>query len=191
MKSVPEEERTEDQNLFLHYYNERMPVGMNDCVMNRICRRFEREFDGYVSKASAFSSFDRSILKSGAEYTAAQMRAIKGSYEEFRQYVRRFRADSATERIDEAWRDSAYHAILVLFEKECRIACSDEKALCDLIATTPALNLRYKRETEEYLEQHLRLDMEKFYKMRLSFFQEYATIGRKANCVQQIINLFK
>lgn len=71
------------------------------------------------------------------------------------------------------------------------LIATPEKALCDLIATTPALNLRYKRETEEYLEQHLRLDMEKFYKMRLSFFQEYATIGRKANCVQQIINLFK
>ena len=69
------------------------------------------------------------------------------------------------------------------------LIATPEKALCDLIATTPSLNLRYKRETEEYLEQSLRLDMEEFYKMRLSIFQEYATIGRKANSVQQIINL--
>jgi len=69
------------------------------------------------------------------------------------------------------------------------LIATPEKALCDLIATTPSLNLRYKRETEEYLEQNLRLDMEEFYKMRLSIFQEYATIGRKANSVQQIINL--
>ena len=35
----------------------------------------------------------------------------------------------------------------------------------------------------------LRLDMEEFYKMRISIFQEYATVGKKANSVQQIINL--
>lgn len=69
------------------------------------------------------------------------------------------------------------------------LIATPEKALCDLIAITPSLNLRYKRETEEYLEQNLRLDMEKFYKMRLSIFQEYATVGRKANSIQQIINL--
>lgn len=69
------------------------------------------------------------------------------------------------------------------------LIATPEKALCDLIAITPSLNLRYKRETEEYLEQNLRLDMEEFYKMRLSIFQEYATIGKKANSIQQIINL--
>lgn len=133
MLDVPERERTEDQNLFLHYYNERMPVGMNDCVMNRICRRFEREFDGYVSKASASSTFDRSILKSGVGYTAAQARTIKTLYDEFRDYVRRFRADTTTERVDGDGRDSAYRSILGLYEKACRVACSDEKALCDIL----------------------------------------------------------
>lgn len=69
------------------------------------------------------------------------------------------------------------------------LIATPEKALCDFIATTPSLNLRYKRETEEYLEEYLRLDMEEFYMMRLSIFQEYATVGKKANSVQQIINL--
>ncbi len=69
------------------------------------------------------------------------------------------------------------------------LIATPEKALCDFIATTPSLNLRYKRETEEYLEEYLRLDMEEFYKMRKSIFQEYATVGKKANSVQQIINL--
>ena len=69
------------------------------------------------------------------------------------------------------------------------LIATPEKALCDFIATSPSLNLRYKRETEEYLEEYLRLDMEEFYKMRISIFQEYATVGKKANSVQQIINL--
>lgn len=69
------------------------------------------------------------------------------------------------------------------------LIATPEKALCDFIATSPSLNLRYKRETEEFLEEYLRLDMEEFYKMRISIFQEYATVGKKANSVQQIINL--
>ena len=69
------------------------------------------------------------------------------------------------------------------------LIATPEKALCDLIATTPSLNLRYKRETEEYLEHNLRLDMDEFHKMRLSIFQEYATVGKKATSIQQIINL--
>ena len=69
------------------------------------------------------------------------------------------------------------------------LIATPEKALCDFIATSPSLNLRYKRETEEFLEEYLRLDMEEFYMMRLSIFQEYATVGKKANSVQQIINL--
>ncbi len=69
------------------------------------------------------------------------------------------------------------------------LIATPEKALCDVIATTPSLNLRYIREVKEYLEQNLRLDMEEFHKMRLSVFQEYATVGKKANSVQQIINL--
>lgn len=73
--------------------------------------------------------------------------------------------------------------------KQQFLIATPEKALCDFIATSPSLNLRYKRETEEYLEEYLRLDMEEFYKMRISIFQEYATVGKKANSVQQIINL--
>lgn len=37
--AIPESERTERQRDFLRYYEKRMPVGTNDCVMNRICRR--------------------------------------------------------------------------------------------------------------------------------------------------------
>lgn len=69
------------------------------------------------------------------------------------------------------------------------LIATPEKALCDVIATTPSLNLRYIREVKEYLEQNLRLDMEEFHKMRLSVFQEYVTVGKKANSIQKIINL--
>ena len=46
--AIPTSEQTERQKDFIRYYHSRMPVSNNDCVMNRICRRFEQEFDGYL-----------------------------------------------------------------------------------------------------------------------------------------------
>ena len=36
--AIPENERNERQNEFLNFFYKRMPVGMGDCVMNKICR---------------------------------------------------------------------------------------------------------------------------------------------------------
>uniref|UniRef100_UPI0018AB6E68 RNA dependent RNA polymerase n=1 Tax=Flavonifractor plautii TaxID=292800 RepID=UPI0018AB6E68 len=40
------DELSEREREFIHYYLACMPVGISDCVTNRICRRFERAFDG-------------------------------------------------------------------------------------------------------------------------------------------------
>lgn len=51
--------------------------------MNKICRRFEEEFDGYIGKALGRVKFDYTIMKSGADYTYSQMSAIKKLHEEY------------------------------------------------------------------------------------------------------------
>lgn len=61
--SIPEERRTERQSDFLRYYRKRMPVGINDCVMNKICRRFEREFDGYLGRHNSATEFDYTMRR--------------------------------------------------------------------------------------------------------------------------------
>ena len=64
---LPIGETTERQREFLRYYEYRMPVGTNDCIMNKICRRFEDEFDGYIGKHNAAVKFDYTIMRSDAE----------------------------------------------------------------------------------------------------------------------------
>ena len=67
--------------------------------------------------------------------------------------------------------------------------CSDpEKALCDLIANTPSLFLRYRKEALAYLEEDLRFDMDSFYKLNPIIFSQYvATHGKKATSVNTIL----
>lgn len=131
--ALPEPERSEAQNTFLYYYYDRVPVGMNDCVMNKICRRFEEEFDGFAGKASAASVFDPAVLKSNEEYTPTQMRAVRDLYREFCDSVSRYRAEAETARIDKDECENAYRAYMSALIASCRVACSNSKALCNLI----------------------------------------------------------
>lgn len=70
------------------------------------------------------------------------------------------------------------------------LIASPEKALCDLIAATPSLILRYRREALVYLEEDLRLDMDSFYKFNPNIFERYIDAGgRKSSTINTILNL--
>lgn len=71
------------------------------------------------------------------------------------------------------------------------LIASPEKALCDLIANTSRLDLRYQREAREYLEEDIRLDMDAFANMKASIFREYAAVGKKGNSIRTILKLLE
>ena len=48
-----------------------------------------------------------------------------------------------------------------------------EKALCDLIANSPKVNLRYLKDAEIYLEEDIRMELEEFKQMDAEIFEEY------------------
>lgn len=54
------------------------------------------------------------------------------------------------------------------------IMATPEKALCDLIANLPGINLRYRKEALEFLEENLRFDMDRFNQLNPEIFSEYA-----------------
>ncbi|MFA6727441.1 MAG: hypothetical protein WCS17_04380 [Prevotella sp.] len=69
------------------------------------------------------------------------------------------------------------------------IMASPEKALCDLIANTPQLTLRYIKEAREYLEEDIRMDMDAFQKMHKEVFEAYIQVGKKARSIQTVLKL--
>ena len=64
---------------------------------------------------------------------------------------------------------------------------SPEKALCDLIANSPMVNLRYMKDVETYLEQDIRMELEDFCNMDIRIFEQYASVGKKANSIETLI----
>ena len=50
------------------------------------------------------------------------------------------------------------------------LMATPEKALCDLIANSPKVNLRYLKDVENYLQEDIRMEMDDFRNMDISIF---------------------
>ena len=71
------------------------------------------------------------------------------------------------------------------------IMATPEKALCDLIAILPGINLRYRKEALEFLEENLRFDMDRFSQLNPEIFSEYAKKGKKSTSILTILKLLQ
>lgn len=131
--ALPDAELSERQRDFMRYYHSRMPVGNNNCVMNRICRRFEKEFDGYLGKHNTEAEFDYTIMKSGVEYTRSQYNAILKLYDNYNKRLRNYVVFSNYERVDEYEAFSHMLEMRAEFEQECTKICQNRFALCDIV----------------------------------------------------------
>ena len=66
-----------------------------------------------------------------------------------------------------------------------------EKALCDLLAYSTKVNLRYLKDVEIYLTEDIRMDIEEFKKMDPTIFERYIEVGKKANSIQTLLNYLR
>lgn len=133
LMGLPCSELTERQKDFLCYYHKRMPVGNSDCVMNRICRRFEAEFDGYLGRHNGTTEFDYTIMKSGVEYSKSQYYDIAKLYENYNKRLREYAVFANYERVDEYDSFSKMMEMRTEFEQGCAEICQNQFVLCDII----------------------------------------------------------
>lgn len=142
LKQIPEKEATERQLDFIRYYNSNMPVGIHDCVMNKICKKFEQEFDGYIRKYNISRKYDYSILRSDAEYTKRQFSQIKKLYEAYTKKLVSYSVFADYERVDHTESASALSVMNNEFRKECIKICPNSAALCNIV-----LDICYNKNT--------------------------------------------
>ena len=131
---------TTEEYLFIKQYMYRMPVGISPCVMNKICWRIEKAFDGFLRLHNSDTEFDYSILKYDVEYCAAQYTAIMSLYEEYQKKTQDYMQYVARERIDKDESTSQRSLMIQNFKRECHIACPDKRQLCNII-----LDICYQR----------------------------------------------
>ena len=70
------------------------------------------------------------------------------------------------------------------------VMATPEKALCDLIANSPKVNLRYLKDAEIYLEEDIRMELEEFKQMDAEIFEDIR-VGKKAESIRTLLKLMR
>ena len=71
------------------------------------------------------------------------------------------------------------------------VIATPEKALCDLVANSPGVNLRYPKDAAIYLEEDIRMDLTDFRQMNPAILEAYAKVGKKADSIRTLLKLLK
>lgn len=71
------------------------------------------------------------------------------------------------------------------------VMATPEKALCDLIANSPQVNLRYLKDAENYLVEDIRMELEDFQNMDIQIFEDYIKVGKKSESIRTLLKLLK
>lgn len=71
------------------------------------------------------------------------------------------------------------------------VIATPEKALCDLVANSPGVNLRYPKDAALYLEEDIRMEWSDFKQMNPEILEAYAGVGKKADSIRILLKLLK
>jgi len=124
---------TNEQKIFIENYYKYMPVGISDCVMNRICRKFEYKFDGYLKFTSEEFDFDYNILKSNVGYSNNTFNSIKKLYKEYIKKTQEHAQQKKKHRMVSEDNLVSREILKNEFKSQCEIICPNEDELCDIV----------------------------------------------------------
>ena len=71
------------------------------------------------------------------------------------------------------------------------LMATPEKALCDLIANSPKVNLRYLKDVGLYLEEDIRMELDDFRNMDSAIFERYMKVGKKSGSINTLVKYLK
>lgn len=125
--------KTPEEQEFLRYYEMKLPVGDHSCTQNRICKRIEQEFDGYIQNHPPAKEFDYTILKTGVSYSRTQYQAIADLKIQYQKKAQEFVTDAYYRRIDPDDAVVAKAMLLRSFKQRCSEICSKEEQLCNIV----------------------------------------------------------
>lgn len=123
--------RSNEEDEFLYYYEKYMPVSRAPGTMNRICFRIEDEFQ--TTDVLPDVKFDYSILKSKEKYTQEEYDAIVKLYDEYNKNMQLFlkkvnKNDSLKEE-----RDTFVSQLTEEFSNACYSICPNIEALTNIL----------------------------------------------------------
>lgn len=124
-------EKTDEEEKFLYYYNKKIPLGMNPCIINRICWKIESKFDNFNYDNDEV--FDYSILKSNEKYSTELYGKINKIYNDYKVYLSNYAKICKKQRIKSNDKSMMRFIMKETFKKACYLICPNEEILCNIV----------------------------------------------------------
>ena len=123
--------RSAEEDYFLYYYEKYMPVSRAPGTMNRICFRVEDEFQ--TTDVLPNVTFDRSILKSDAQYCQKEYDEIAKLYDEYNKNMQLFLKKTAKNDSLKEERDAFASQLADEFSNACHCVCPNSEILANIL----------------------------------------------------------
>lgn len=128
---LAKEEKSQEEEVFLACYRQRMPLGTAPCVINRICWKIEYIFDDIALPNNA--DFDYSLLKCDVAYSTQLYNKIKKIYDGYKRALSNYMQYAKAERIKSDERQMQKYLLKEEFKRQCLEQCPNEKYLCNIV----------------------------------------------------------
>ena len=126
-----DDNKSEEEQLFIYNYEKYMPISRAPGTMNRICWRIEEEFQ--TTNVLPDVEFDYSMLKSDAEYTTEEYNAIKQLYDEYNDNMQLFLKGTKKNDSQKEERDAFVSQMIEEFSNACYTVCPNGEILANII----------------------------------------------------------
>lgn len=92
------ENKTEEEENFIYWYNKQMPVGLGECAMNKICWYVEEQFKNYKINLKHSSDFDYNVLKVNRRCTEKHRQELFELIELYIQKIREYKSNKSKKK---------------------------------------------------------------------------------------------
>jgi len=124
-------DKTEDELEFLKYYGFKNLLGENQCVMNKICKKIEKEFENI--KEYSKGDFDYSILKTNKKFTKKSFNIIAKLHEEYNSTLSQFKVSISNQKMDKNDKKEQREIMINNFKIRCHEVCSNSEEMCNIL----------------------------------------------------------
>ena len=124
--------RSKEEQTFIDYYYQQLPLCISPCTINKICWKIEAIFQ--KDKLSSIGSFDYTLLKSNQfEYDKQKYKLLKITYNQYKKERRDLDKIIHSQKMDAYDVNHFKHIILVNFIRSTSYICPNKKELCDIL----------------------------------------------------------
>ena len=128
--------KTDDEQKFVKWAQDRMPLDMSNSVMNKVCWKIEDAINSLHQVSR--NKFDFNMLKSGYNYSSVLFNKIKNEYSKYKKQIANFAKVKKSEYYmeEDSADDEGYEDVDQMreqFLEKCVEICPNEYELCDIL----------------------------------------------------------